>query len=468
MYGRVRPCTGGDGGGGGGGELDVEAAEAAIADLVRGGRGGGGGGGLGEASGEGEADERAAMRALSSVECGFCRRRLGRRAASGRGPPLLLCDGCHRPFHADCCRFRAVPTRPRPGGDGGWYHCEDCEKCAAQWRQRAAAGAAPAGNGRTWALLTPAAGLPAGGGRGALRRPEATEGLREVRMAAASTAPRAVDAVLDSDYAVLLRDARGAAVAAATLDVYGRDVTVTDLLATRDGDHGPAHVRTPNLESDYCDDFQCTSSPAVEQTVRSLARELTRGRYATTSLYQQTVTYSDGFRTFTGPEGYARQRWIADNVDKYKASITRMRMLDKGTSVVEWRLVGKLGGMDLDVDFTTTCEHNLLTGRINVHRESWNLSRCSPPAAALATLNRYSWSARQALTDVKDGLGKAAQKLGGGGGAGGGMGDMPGDPTRFYQQQGDSGPNQDLFAGGFLIALLYLAFKLFGALETLG
>lgn len=33
-----------------------------------------------------------------------------------------------------------------------------------------------------------------------------------------------------------------------------------------------------NLDTDYCDDFVCTSSPAIEQTVRSLARELTRGR----------------------------------------------------------------------------------------------------------------------------------------------------------------------------------------------
>ena len=32
------------------------------------------------------------------------------------------------------------------------------------------------------------------------------------------------------------------------------------------------------LDTDYCDDFECTSSPAVEQTVRSLARELARGR----------------------------------------------------------------------------------------------------------------------------------------------------------------------------------------------
>ncbi len=47
------------------------------------------------------------------------------------------------------------------------------------------------------------------------------------------------------------------------------------------------------------------------------------------------------------------------------------------------------------------------------------------------------------------------------------------DPLRpaaqFYQGGGDQGGgNSDLFAGGFLIALLYLAFKLFGALETLG
>ncbi|GIL56701.1 hypothetical protein Vafri_12013 [Volvox africanus] len=220
-----------------------------------------------------------------------------------------------------------------------------------------------------------------------------------------------------------------------------------------------------DLDTNYCDDFVCTSSPAVEQTVRSLARELTRGRYTTTSLYQPNVTYSDGFRTFSGQEGFTRQRWIADNVDQPRGTVAKLRMLDKGTSQIQWRLEGRLGGMQLDVGFTTTCEHNLLTGRITSLRESWDLSSCSPPAALLATFNRYSWSAKQAVTDTRDSIDKALQKLGGSGGDSTDT-NMPSDPTRFYQ--GDSGNNQDVIAIGFLIALLYLAFKLFGALETLG
>lgn len=45
-----------------------------------------------------------------------------------------------------------------------------------------------------------------------------------------------------------------------------------------------------NLNRDYCDDFVCTSSPAIEQTVRSLARDLTRFRY-TSSLFQKECKY---------------------------------------------------------------------------------------------------------------------------------------------------------------------------------
>lgn len=40
------------------------------------------------------------------------------------------------------------------------------------------------------------------------------------------------------------------------------------------------------LDTDYCNDFECTSSPAVEQTVRSLARELQRAR----SVHAQPAT----------------------------------------------------------------------------------------------------------------------------------------------------------------------------------
>ncbi len=49
-------------------------------------------------------------------------------------------------------------------------------------------------------------------------------------------------------------------------------------------------MQIEGLKSDYCDDFVCTSSPAVEQTVRSLARDLVR-RSWTPSLFTRDVRY---------------------------------------------------------------------------------------------------------------------------------------------------------------------------------
>ncbi|EFJ42022.1 hypothetical protein VOLCADRAFT_119553 [Volvox carteri f. nagariensis] len=510
---RRQPGFGADGGSGGGGgsvdlrsgadlDLDLDRAQRVLAELMRDGGGGdlrptegdageagspGGGGG-------GVAAEVEAEATLSRLECGFCRGRLGGGGGGSRswrrskGGAVLLCDGCHRGFHEQCCRYRGLDIRPRrrrrlggqglaaaagaseEGGGGGgctaeWHHCKDCAEVASLWRSRAAAGPGPAPGGRSWML----AATKLDGMYGNVRQ-EGLEALQQVM----------------------------GVVSAATMDVYGREVVVMDIAATADEAQGKGHFRPchfsntrpgrrscvvravetepspldsislksiEDLDTNYCDDFLCTSSPAVEQTVRSLARELKRGRYTTTSLYQPGVTYSDGFRTFTGPEGFTRQRWVADNVQEPSLTIVKMRMLDKGTSEISWRLVGRLGGILLDVSFNTTCEHNLLTGRITSLRESWDLSRCPPPAALLATFNRYSWSAKQAVADARDGAGKALQKLGGGGGDGTST-NLPADPTRFYQG-GDTG-NQDIIAVGFLIALLYLAFKLFGALEMLG
>lgn len=229
------------------------------------------------------------------------------------------------------------------------------------------------------------------------------------------------------------------------------------------------------LDTDYCDDFQCTSSPAVEQTVRSLARELSRGRYTTTSLYQKGVQYSDGFRSFSGAEGYLRQRWIVESITKPRMTISKMRMLDKGTSQVEWRVEGLLGGSTpVDIALTTTCEHNLLTGRITTHKEKWDLRGCSPPTAAMVTFNRMAWSAKRMAGDAKDGLAKAGESISSSldGDAGGGSGNnfLPGgmvDPTKFYQNDGP-GPQQDIAAVGMVIALLYLASQLWTELEKIG
>jgi hypothetical protein len=49
-------------------------------------------------------------------------------------------------------------------------------------------------------------------------------------------------------------------------------------------------LQIEGLRSDYCDDFVCTSSPAVEQTVRALARDLVRQKW-TPGLFTRDVVY---------------------------------------------------------------------------------------------------------------------------------------------------------------------------------
>jgi hypothetical protein len=45
------------------------------------------------------------------------------------------------------------------------------------------------------------------------------------------------------------------------------------------------------LDTNYCDDFQCTSSPAIEQTVRAFGRDIIRLR-TTASLFNKDIKYS--------------------------------------------------------------------------------------------------------------------------------------------------------------------------------
>jgi hypothetical protein len=113
-----------------------------------------------------------------------------------------------------------------------------------------------------------------------------------------------------------------------------------------------------NVTTDYCNDFECTSSPAVASTVASVSQDLRRGCRYTTSLFAKDVKYTvgalsavlqapcsaatelihvnlrtllissprvphvpllreqDGVRSFTGSDKYQRLRWIAKSIGK--------------------------------------------------------------------------------------------------------------------------------------------------------
>jgi len=232
-------------------------------------------------------------------------------------------------------------------------------------------------------------------------------------------------------------------------------------------DDPTAKVPLQGLDTNYCDNFQCTSSPAIEGSVRAFARDIVRLR-TTASLFNKDIKYSDGCgRSFTGIDKYARTRWYSDNITKPVVVVTQMQMLDKGTAQIDWRITGTLGAMPVDIGVQSRITMNLLTGRIEEHRESWDLSRCSPPAAAMATANRVAWAAKQASADTTESINRSLESLGSfDEDAGPGYTPNPSDPTRFFQPQQDNQFN-DAVMFTALCALLYAIFKAYEQLAQL-
>ena len=156
-------------------------------------------------------------------------------------------------------------------------------------------------------------------------------------------------------------------------------------VARRCGATRAAPLKTiENLSTDYCNDFVCTSSPAVAEGVRSFARGLELMRLPP-GLFASSVQYSDGVRSFKGPQGYTRLKWINENVQGPKVvsilhdymahprhhaiaaegrppsclccmtpaqAVQRLQMLDRPSSSpasagdfarVDWRLTGTCG-----------------------------------------------------------------------------------------------------------------------------
>jgi hypothetical protein len=210
------------------------------------------------------------------------------------------------------------------------------------------------------------------------------------------------------------------------------------------------------LSSEYCDDFVCTSSPAVESSVRQLAKDLQRANGKWTPIYASNVEYQDAFRKFKGPEGYTKLDFVPTNVQEAAVSITSMRMLDNSSAQIRWRLRGKLGMLPLDVAGTTEIALNLLTGRIEKHKESWDLSKCSPPAAAAWNASRALWAAKRASADAGKRANEVLDTLTSIDDEDSFQQPNPNDPMKFFQQK-DTFKQDALLLGGVLLLLYTLA-----------
>ena len=185
-----------------------------------------------------------------------------------------------------------------------------------------------------------------------------------------------------------------------------------------------------NLPPSYCDDFSCTSSPAVELTVKALAKDIERGngkslifsppsdaltratRFArspgvwTTSLLSRDVEYKDRYCTTKGIDQF-KADFVPTFCKAKSVTITKMYMLDAPPSrqaVIEYELEGLLdpnskSPTPVSVAMKTTVTLNLLTGQIEKREDSWNVrSLLSKPAYNAA---RLAWAGVQKSREAR-------------------------------------------------------------------
>ncbi|KAL6780762.1 CGL52 [Auxenochlorella protothecoides x Auxenochlorella symbiontica] len=201
-----------------------------------------------------------------------------------------------------------------------------------------------------------------------------------------------------------------------------------------------------------CDDFVCTSSPAVENSVRTLARDIQRADGSwTRRILAPDVVYKDNFRSFKGIQGYDSLDFVPNVVSPSRVTIRRMRMLRQDLAVVEWVLDGRLGPLSLSVQGETEAQLNLLSGRIVEQRESW------PGAPLPWTLARALWSVGKKTKDTVRG-GKAAidSALDQEGESQNQFQGDPTDPTRFFMDQTKNSLWNDMINLSLFGAIIYL------------
>ncbi|KAL3155619.1 hypothetical protein ABBQ38_010872 [Trebouxia sp. C0009 RCD-2024] len=226
-------------------------------------------------------------------------------------------------------------------------------------------------------------------------------------------------------------------------------------------------LQIEGIEQNYCDDFVCTSSPAVERNLRALARDVARTSTWTTDLFADEVRYKDRFRSTEGIAQYTRQTYLAGAVKQPKVLVTKLRMLSRDVGAVSYRMRGSIATVPVDIDFEDVFELNLLTGRVLKHTESWDLSRCSLPGKVAFIASRLFWAARQQASDTKDGGSKLMESLSSmDDGDQQGFQANPNDPTRFFQGPPDNG-NKDVIQGALVIAVLYLIYNTYSQIENI-
>ena len=227
------------------------------------------------------------------------------------------------------------------------------------------------------------------------------------------------------------------------------------------------------LPEDPCDSFVCKSSPAVENTLRTLARDAAaaRGTNRAKTPYAPEVTYDDGCLRFTGSEKYAKYcSYVENNLRDVEARVTSISMADDSLdeATLTWELdarndIGRVG-----VDVEATYKMNLISGRVLEHRERWVVdpSRTEAQAGPLHESARKAHALPLNAIEMGDGIQKQIKEFTKSLSQDDEEGDYyadPNDPMKFFQQEDTS--KTDLLQMALAASVIFLVTKVFETLN---
>ena len=219
-----------------------------------------------------------------------------------------------------------------------------------------------------------------------------------------------------------------------------------------------------------CDDFVCKSSPAVENTLKTLVKDINACRGTTRSVkpYAPDVTYDDGALRFTGSDKYKRYcSYVENNLRQVTTRVTEISMKDSlDVATVRWELNGVNDIGRVGVDVTATYKMNLITGRVMEHREMWkvNPARTEAQAGALLESTRKAHALPLNAMELADKASKSIKELSKSfssqdDGDKSNIYVDPNDPMKFFQQEDTS--KTDLLQFALAAAVIYLCTKVF-------
>lgn len=252
----------------------------------------------------------------------------------------------------------------------------------------------------------------------------------------------------------------------------------TRVFSGRTNSSGGDDLAIENLSTRYCDDFECTSSPAVERTVRALANDIARGNGVwTKSLLSKNVVYKDPFCSMSGIDSY-RVDFFPSYCDVSDVTITSMKMVDTAPSSkarIEYTVVGavkkpgsdKEGLVPVEVDMATMVTLNLLTGQIEEREDSWKVRSIVGKAAFNAA--RIAWGSlvksREAGKRSSEFIQKSVDSVLGSLDDGDGVSNFqadPRDPMKFFQQNDSF--KDDATAFMIFLLIIYIIITGYGTL----